>query len=164
VNRALPGENPAVVIEALQKLDAVREDAGIYRPTSYYVLFEERHEALMGWILTVLRGVLHSMEHNALAKPADRLPGRAAINPSFPVRALPGFHERLRDRLTVFLRNTDTDMHRKETRAGDEPTTRLGVAVLTFEDPLVTGTLRASRARARTHPRRARARPHGKRR
>jgi hypothetical protein len=164
VNRALPGANPAVVLEALQKLDAVREDAGTYRPTSYYVPFEERQEAAMRWVLTVLRGVLQAMEHNAFAKPGDRLPGRAAINPSFPVRALAGFHDRLRDRVSVFLQNTDTDMHRKEARARDEPTTRLGVAVLAFEDPLVTGTPKRRRARARSDPRLGRARSRGKRR
>jgi hypothetical protein len=164
VNRALPGANPALVLEALQKLDAVREDAGTYRPTSYYVPFEEGHEAAMRWVLTVLRGVLQAMEHNAFARPEDRLPGRAAINPSFPVRALASFHDRLRDRVSVFLQNTDTDMHRKEARAGDEPTTRLGVAVLAFEDPPVTGTPEGTRGRDRIHPKPGRARPRGKRR
>ena len=139
IDHVLPHARPAVVLESLEKLGAVREESGWYRPTGQYVSFGQQHEDAMRWLLTVLRGVLHAIEHNASSEPADRIPGRAAINPRFPVSAVASFYARLREHIAEFLWNADLDMHLKEAKTPDEPTTQLGVVVLGFEDPLVTG-------------------------
>jgi hypothetical protein len=139
IGKVLPQAKPSAVISSLRRLGAVRRVNHQYRPTGHYVYFGQQREDAAAWLLTVLAGVLSSVEHNAYSRARSRLLGRAAINPYFPVRALPGFHARLLKHSNAFLKAADADMQRKELLRHAAPTTQLGVAVFAFEDPLVTG-------------------------
>jgi hypothetical protein len=161
IRRVLPDAKPAVVLRSLEELGALRKEPGGYRPTALYVPFSQQQKDVIRWGLTIMRGVLHTIEHNGSSEPAERIPGRAAINPRFPVSALAGFYDRLREQASEFLRKMDADMHRKEMTAADETTTELGVAILAFQDPLMTGK-RESQKKPRSRHRRVCARPRGK--
>jgi hypothetical protein len=139
IEEALPHAKPQAVASALEKLGAVRRESRRYRPTGRYVYFGRQRGDTVAWLLTVLAGVLSSVEHNAYSRSRFRLLGRAAINPYFPIRALPGFHARLSKHSITFLKAVDADMQRKELGRRAGPTTELGVAIFAFEDPLVTG-------------------------
>jgi len=149
IAQVLPHATPEAVVASLEDLGAVREEGGRYRPTGRYVSFADQREDTIFWLLTALQGVLQTIEHNAAAEPADRMVGRAAINPRFPVRALPLFHAGLRNHVGEFLKNVDGEMQRKEVLSAGEPTTELGVVVLAFENPQVTGRERAPKTQAR---------------
>jgi len=157
VSRFLPGADPAAVLATLVKLGAVRQEGRRYRPVGRFVSQGRHREQAIFFLGTVLRGILRTIEHNLSCEPRHRLLDRTAINPRFPVRDLPAFHIRLRKDSTELLRYADSAMHSKERRGRREPTTRLGVTVIAFEDPLVTGhrtgagrrSRRASRATRR---------------
>jgi len=158
IARVLPHADPKSVLASLVKLGAVRGSSGRYRPAGYFVSFgQERREAIF-WLVTALRGVLHTIDHNVGAPPEFRILARAAINPRYPSRGLPEFHERLRTYAGEFLKNVDGEMQRNEASTSLEPTTELGVVVFAFEDPLMTGQGKANR------PARRRRRTRGKRR
>ena len=146
IAQVLPEANPEAILASLKDLGAVREERGLYRPTARYVSFAEQREDTIFWLLTALRGVLHAIEYNAAADPVDRILARAAINPRFPVRALPVFHAGLRNHAGEFLKHVDADMQLREVPGSDEGTTELGVVVLAFENPQVTGRKTGSKA------------------
>jgi hypothetical protein len=154
VAKALPRAKASEVASTLERLGAVRQENRRYRPTERYVYFGQQQEDTVAWLLTVLPGVLSSVEHNAYTRASSRLLGRAAINPYFPVRDLPRFHVRLSKHSIAFLKAVDGDMQRKELRRRTEPTTQLGVVVIAYEDPLVTGqTLRQNTSASKKGPR-----------
>jgi hypothetical protein len=121
---------------------------------------------VIGWLhgLTLLHGLLRTVEHNIAHPEGATLLERAAINPRFPVRYLPEMHQRFKDRATTFLWQTDGEMRKRERPSDPGDAVRLGVGIFAFEDPLTTGragrSARISVARARRAriPRRARKR------
>ena len=147
VRRLEPQADPAAVLATLRKLRAVRRVGHRYRPAGRFVSHGHTRKEAIFFLVNVLRGILRTIEHNASSDPKDRLLDRAAINPRFPVRELPVFYGRLRRHTAELLRHADSAMHSKERRRTREATTRLGVMVVAFEDPLVTG--RAARVARR---------------
>jgi hypothetical protein len=78
--------------------------------------------------------MLRTLDRNMSAASTDRLLEKTAINPSFPISALPAFHRKLRKWAAEFIWSIDTDMRRREVRHKRGRTTRLGVGVFAFED------------------------------
>jgi Family of unknown function (DUF6502) len=163
IAKALPRAKASEVASTLERLGAVRQENRQYRPTERYVYFGQQREDAVAWLLTVLPGVLSSVEHNAYTRASSRLLGRAAINPYFPVRDLAGFHARLSKHSIGFLKAVDGDMQRKELRRPTGPTTQLGVVVFAFEDPLVTGQAARHKTELSSKGLRRRAREKGTR-
>jgi len=148
VSRFLPRADPAAVLATLLKLGVVRQEGRRYRPVGRFISFGREREETIFFLFNVLRGILRTIEHNASCELKDRLPDRSAFNPRFPVRDLPAFYVRLRRYSTEFLRHADSAMYSKERRGRREPTTHLGVSVIAFEDPLVTGHTARRKGRA----------------
>ena len=154
VRRLEPRADPAAVLATLRKLRAVRREGHRYRPVGRYVSLSHSRKEMISFLVSALRGIVHTIEHNATSERKDRLLDRAAINPRFPVRDLPAFYVRLGKHSSDLLRKADSAMHSKERRGTREPTIRLGVMVVAFEDPLVTGRTAslASRRRGTSRP------------
>jgi hypothetical protein len=94
-----------------------------------------------------LLGMLRTLEHNvSRAGASNRILQRVAVNPRFPVRALPTFHRWLKGFATKFLWDADGNMRRREWDLMPGRKIRLGVGVFAFEDPLITGTGAGRRA------------------
>jgi len=160
ISRIHPGVDPREVLESLMRRGALSVKAGVYRPTGRVVLFGKDSPDMAAWQVSVVRGLLQTLEHNATSKPADRLPARIAINPHFPRAALPAMYDRMRRSGTKLLHDADNDMQRQEVKDGSAQTTALGIAVFAFEEPLVTGQ-RPTRGRSRNGaggPKRSRGR------
>jgi len=159
IARVLPRAPAAEVVNALLALRAIRRQGTRYRPTNRYLAFNHQRASALAHGLTALLGMLRTVEHNVSKPASQRLLERAAINPNFPVDALPLFHQRLKRLAADFLWSVDGDMHRKERRSRSSRTTRVGVGVFAFEDPLFTGTHRdrPSADRRRTGLTRSRA-------
>jgi hypothetical protein len=85
-----------------------------------------------------LLGMLRAFEHNQRSK--RQVPGwfeAFADNPRFPVRAIPGFDQKVRAHANKLLVQFDGDMHREErSRDPNEPTVRMAVGVYRFEESL----------------------------
>jgi len=158
IARVLPEADPLTVLRHLKELGALRAHGRLYRPTDDFVSFGHRRELLIPWLLNVLGGLLRTVEHNATCRPKDRIPDRIALNPRFPVEALPKFYARLRKRGTDFLRDADLDMQRRERGGVRTPRIRLGVTVFAFEDPLVSGRVNQKTKTGVRAPRMARRR------
>jgi len=138
------------------KLRGLRRRGGRYLPTGRYLAYNAQRTLVLAHGLTTLLGMLRTVQGNGSRDPDRRLLERAAMNPRFPVRALPAFHRRLKARAWEFLWNVDGDMRRREASARSEPTTRLGVGIFAFEDPLIAGKDRhGTRGRKPTPPLRA---------
>ena len=99
------------------------------------------------------------MEHNVSAPTQKRLLERMAINPRFPVRALPQFHRELKRQAAEILWRFDADMRREELRFQREPVTRLCIGLYAFEDPVITGNGRGASRRGSTKRRRKQRSP-----
>jgi len=155
IERVLPHADTEAVVEALRQVDAIRRKGGRYRPTARQLAFQ--HQRVIGWLhgLTMLLGLLRTVEHNIARPEGATLLERAAINPRFPVQYLPEMHQRFKDRAGTFLWQADGEMRKHEKPSDPGHTVRLGVGVFAFEDPLTTGRAgrppkaRASRSRAR---------------
>ena len=139
ISRVLPMAAPAAVIQSLLALKAVRREGVHYRPTDRYLAFNHQRASALAHGLTTLLGMLRTVEHNVASGSSTRVLERAAMNPRFPVSALPLFHSRLKRFASEFLWSIDGDMRRHEQRNPSGRTTRLGVGVFAFENPLVTG-------------------------
>ena len=156
IERVLPHADTEAVIEALRQVDGIRGKGGRYRPTARQVAFQ--HQRVIGWLhgLTMLLGLLRTVEHNIARPDGPTLLERAAINPRFPVQYLPEMHQRFKDRAGTFLWQADGEMRKHEKPFDPSHTVRLGVGIFAFEDPLTTG--RPARTSKTTAPRsRARA-------
>jgi hypothetical protein len=162
IQRVLPHADTEAVVKALRQVDGIRRRGGRYRPTGRQLALQ--HQRVIGWLhgLTLLHGLLRTVEHNIAHPEGATLLERAAINPRFPVRYLPEMHQRFKDRATTFLWQTDGEMRKRERPSDPGDAVRLGVGIFAFEDPLTTGragrSARISVARARRAriPRRAR--------
>ncbi|MEP7245433.1 MAG: DUF6502 family protein [Gammaproteobacteria bacterium] len=162
ISRVLPEADGVAVFKSLVKLGALRRRGTRYLPKDRYLAFNPQRLSAMAHGLTTLLGLLRTVEHNLASGARHRLVERAAINPAFPLVALPAFHQRLKPLASEFLWQIDGDMRRREVPGGGKPATRLGVAVFAFENPLASEPVRASRPGklrpARAHARRKRAR------
>lgn len=157
VSRVLPGIDPAQAIQWLTQLKGVRREGRRFVPTDKYLAFNRLPVAAWAHGLAAVLGMLRTVEHNISASPQKRLLERMAVNPSFPVRALPQFHRELKRQAGEIVWRFDSDMRREEARHEGEPVTRLCIGLYAFEDPLVTAS-----GRKAIRPRRTKAR--GKRR
>ena len=148
IERVLPHADTEAVVEALRRVDGIRRMGGRYRPTGRQLALQ--HQRVIGWLhaLTMLLGLLRTVEHNIAHPEGATLLERAAINPRFPVRYLPEMHQRFKDRATTFLWQTDGEMRKRERPSDSSDAVRLGVGIFAFEDPLTTG--RTSRTRRGT--------------
>lgn len=164
IERVLPHADTEAVVEALRQVDGIRRIAGRYRPTGRQLALQ--HQRVVGWLhgLTMLLGLLRTVEHNIAHPEGATLLERAAINPRFPARYLPEMHQSFKDRATTFLWETDGEMRKRERPSDSGEAVRLGVGIFAFEDPLTTGRAgrthrgTASRARRTRISRRARKR------
>lgn len=139
IGRVLPRAKAADVVQSLLRLGALRRRGTLFIPTNRYLAFNEQRISMIAHGLTALLGMLRTVEHNLSNRHGETVLERAAMNPNFPVSALPAFHRRLKQLAREFLWTVDGDMHRREMRSGG-PTTRLGVGVFAFEDPPQAGT------------------------
>jgi hypothetical protein len=106
-----------------------------------------------------LLGMLRTIEHNVSSGRSNaRLIERTAVNPRFPLRALPLFHRWLEGSASKFLWDADGNMRRREWDSLSGPTLRVGVGVFAFEDPVTTGRAARERPPSREARRRRRTR------
>jgi hypothetical protein len=158
VERVLPGREPDAVIDSLVEVHAISRHGVLYRPTGKSLTYSRHRVSARIQGLSALLALLKTVEHNTTHPVGLRLFERAAINPRFPVRALPETYRRLKARADSFLWLTDGDMRQQELPNESSETTRLSIGVYISEDPLVTGAERP-RGRAGIEPsRRAPAR------
>jgi hypothetical protein len=163
VARVLPAEDPDTVIEALIRLRGIRRRGRLYVPTGKQLHVTGQTGRVHG--LMALLGILRTIDYNvARASPRSTILERAAMNPRFPVRALPAFHAWLKRVAPEFLWEADDKMRRSESRWTSGPSTRLGVAVFAFEDPPITGARAARHAPKHGRERTVQARRRGMRR
>ena len=145
--RVLPKQEPAKIVKSLLRLHGVRRNGSRYVPTGRSLLYSRASSRVHG--LLALLGMLRTVERNVSGSRSGAILERAAMNPNFPVSALPAFHRRLKPHAAEFLWGIDGDMRRREMAASDGPTTRLGVCVFAFEDPVIgKGPLRSKRRRS----------------
>jgi len=157
IARVLPDEDPHAVIESLIRLRGIRRQGRRYVPTDRQLRFTQQSAQIHG--LMALLGILRTIDYNvSRATATSTILERAAVNPRFPIAALPAFHRWLKQFAGKFLWEADSNMRRRESRGRSEATTRLGVAVFAFEDPLVMGTRAVPRGRGAARPVRRRAR------
>lgn len=140
IERVLPEGDPEAVIKGLRQVKGIRREGARYRPTGRQIAYQ--HERVIGWLhgLTMLVGLLRTVEHNIAHPEGETLLERAAINPRFPVRYLPEMHRRFKDRAGTFIWQIDGEMRKRE-RPSDTSSdgVRLGLGIFAFEDPLTTG-------------------------
>jgi hypothetical protein len=149
VARTLPEADPQGVVHSLMRLKALRRRGALYSPTDRYLAYTKQRDSALAHALTALLGMLRTVDHNISTRRGDTLLERAAMNPRFPVSALPAFRRRLRSVASEFLFSLDSDMRRRESTGRAEPTVRLGIGVFAFESPPPSTRPRAARARAR---------------
>lgn len=150
ISRVLPSIEPDQTVQWLIRLEGIRRRGKRFLPTDKYLAFNRSPAASWAHGLTAVLGILSTVEHNISARTQSRLLERIAINPRFPVRALPQFHRELKRQGAEIAWRFDTDMRRKEIRRDGEPITRLCVGVYAFEDPPVTGTARRANRSGKT--------------
>lgn len=139
ISRVLPGIDPDQPLQWLMRLEGIRRRGKRFLPTDNYLAFNRSPAASLAHGLTGVLGMLSTVERNIPARPDSRLLERMAINPRFPVRALPHFHRKLKREAGEILRRFDADMGREEIRLKGEPVTRLCIGLYVFEDPPVRG-------------------------
>ena len=150
IERVLPDCDPQPVIEALRQVNGIRGQGGRYRPTGRQLAYQ--HQRVIAWLhgLTLLLGLLRTVEHNIAHPDGQTLLERAATNPRFPVRYLSQMHQRFKDRAAPFIWQIDGDMRKYERPVDPADGVRLGLGIFAFEDPLTSGrAVRAPRRAAR---------------
>jgi hypothetical protein len=163
ISRVVPSIDPAQSVQWLMELKGIRRQGKLFLPTDKYLAFNRLPVAAWAHGLAAVLGMLRTVEHNVSAPTQKRLLERMAINPRFPVRALPQFHRELKRQAAEILWRFDADMRREELRFQREPVTRLCIGLYAFEDPVVTGNGRSASRRESTK-RRSKRRAPGRRR
>jgi hypothetical protein len=148
IRRVLPHEEPDLVLRSLVRHKGVRRRGRRYIPSARYFTYRRAVGRIHG--LSVLLGMLRTVERNVTGK-KPLLIERAALNPSFPARALPSFHRRLETQASKFLWDQDSRMRGLERHDPDGARVRLGVGVFAFEEPVRPDGL-VSRGRAEAEP------------
>lgn len=156
IERVLPLVDSKKVIESLIQLRGLRRRGKRFVPTDRHLALNEQPTAGLAHGLMSVLGILRTIEHNLSAPPGKRLFERAAINPRFPVRALPQFQRELARCAGEIIWNVDAQMLREETRRRSGRKMRLGVGIYVFRDPL-----RSERVRARNRSSASTASPRG---
>ncbi len=155
IERTLPGEDPAAVVEGLTQMRGIRRRGTLYVPTARYCIYREDSARLYG--LLMLLGMLQTVDHNVGTAKPHKLLQRGAINPNFPMRALPAFYKRLTAAAEALLQEFDGEMQTQERSAASGPRTRLGLGFFVFQNPVSDDTrLQRPRARKRAGPRNSR--------
>lgn len=144
IERVLPSVDPKKVIDSLIELRGLRRQGKRLVPTDRHLALSERTAGLAHGLMSIL-GMLRTIEHNLSAPPGKRLFERSAINPRFPVSALPQFQRELARRAAEIIWDVDAQMFREETRRRSGRKMRLGVGLYVFQEPL-----RGEHARRRT--------------
>jgi hypothetical protein len=134
ISRVMPRADPVEVVRSLRDLGGLRRVGSRYLPADRFLTFGHQRASAVAHGLTALLGMLRTLDRNMSAASTNRLLEKTAINPSFPVSALPAFHRQLRKWAAEFIWSVDTDMRRREARHKRGRTTRLGVGVFAFED------------------------------
>ncbi|MGH8290555.1 MAG: DUF6502 family protein [Steroidobacteraceae bacterium] len=162
IGKVLPEVDPAQAVRALIDLKGVRRQGQRYLPTDKYLALNRQPLAVWEHALTAVLGMLRTVEHNVSAPPGKRLLERVAMNPRFPVSALPRLHRSLTAEVPEILWKLDQKMFRKELYQKGKRFTRVGIGFYVFEDPQVTGIARGSGRRARGARRRMSKRSRGR--
>jgi hypothetical protein len=152
IARALPREKPADVVEALLQVRGLQRRGAHFLPTDRQLNFRHQRLTALAHGLTALSGMLSTVLENISGPPQRTVLERAAINPRFPVSALPQFHRRLKRLGEEFLWGIDADMRREEATGRSARRTRLGVGVYAFEEPDYPRSPRIKRRAARARP------------
>jgi len=134
IERVLPAENPSAVAQSLARLQGVKRRGNLYLPSARYFVLPRASARVH--VLTALLDMLRTIERNVAGPKTATILERTAVNPGFPVRALPAFHRRLKALAAEFLWNVDGDMRRRETEDPNGPRARVGVGVFAFEEPI----------------------------
>lgn len=135
VRRASPGLDSASAIATLVRHRALKLSGTLYVPTNRRVMFDPRDATAPARGLLPLEGLMDTLRRNWKngLRRADTLEA-TAINPAFPVRALPALKRHLLGRGLLFLHEVDSTMRRGEQRAGpSDKRSRIGVSVFLFE-------------------------------
>jgi len=148
IERALPNVDPAAAAQSLMRLKAVYRRKGRYIPNDRHFLLSRESGFVHG--LTVLLGMLRTVERNLSGPRGSAILQRCAFNPSFPVRALPTFHAHAKAVAGEFLWGIDGDMRRVQEADPGGPRTRLGVGVFVFEEPFRALARRSAHKQSRT--------------
>lgn len=163
VSRVLPSIDPAQAIQWLTELKGIRRQGKRVLPTDKYLAFNRLPVAAWAHGLAAVLGMLRTVEHNVSASPQKRLLERMAVNPTFPIQALPQFHRELKRQAGEIVWRFDSDMRREEARLKGKPVTRLCIGLYAFEDPLVTGGGRGANRRRKPRRPSKRRSPGGRR-
>ena len=146
----------ADVVASLRRAKVVVRRGNRYLPASRVVCWTHEPRNTRAHALLAAVNLLRTVEHNlSCSSPRGRLLQRLVINPAVPVRAVPSVHRRFNREVQDLLKRMDTYLAHWEVPAGTEPTTRVGLGVFAFEDPLTKR--RAARVSARSHRSRSRA-------
>jgi hypothetical protein len=152
IERVLPDEDPLQVTRSLMRTQGVRRRGRQYLPTDRYFPYPGGSGHVHG--LTALLGMLRTVERNVSGPKKFAILERTALNPSFPVSALPAFHRRLKSQAAHILWGLDGDMRRQEEKNLPGARVRLGVGVFAFEEPI--SRTRSTRGRRTTAGRKGR--------
>ena len=133
IERVLPNVDSAAAVQSLVRFKAVYRQKGRYLPSDRHFLLSQESGFVHG--LTVLLGMLRTVERNLSGPRGSAILQRCAFNPSFPVRALPEFHAHAKAVAGEFIWGMDGDMRRAQEADPHGPRTRLGVGVYVFEEP-----------------------------
>ncbi len=148
IERVLPDEDPTRVTRSLMRTQGVRRRGRQYLPTDRYFSYPGGSGHVHG--LTALLGMLRTVERNVSGSKKFAILERTALNPNFPVSALPAFHRRLKSQAAHVLWGLDGDMRRQEAKNLPGARVRLGVGIFAFEEPISQPRIgRRSRVRGR---------------
>jgi hypothetical protein len=164
IERVLPREDPSSVARALVRMRGLRRQGGRYLPTGRHLAYRQDTARLHS--LHALMGMLRTVERNVTGARNAAIFERSAVNPDFPVAALPAFHRRVRSRASGLLWDFDGYMRRRERDFSRGPRTRVGVEIFAFEEPYGAGAGNGGLsppARGKTRARRKRRGGRGRR-
>jgi len=133
IRRVLPRADPDSVVRALMRMRALRRQGTRYLPTGQHLVLRKDNARLHS--LYALLGMLRTVERNVTGRKTAALFERSALNPNFPVVALPALHRRVNARASEMLWDFDGYMRRWERRISGGARTRVGVEIFAFEEP-----------------------------
>lgn len=134
IARSLPERDPEAVAKSLEELKGIRPQGSRFVPTARYLTFREHLDSGRHGLMALL-GMLETVEHNAFSRAGEpKRIERTAINPRFPVAAIPAFRKRLDELIQEFLSVVDEEMTQKEATKSSRRSKRFGVAVCELGD------------------------------